>query len=74
MVADDIRTVGPSNVVYSTFGNSCGVIPDGFLFKGDLLPGGSMTGNICWQVPSAEAGSLIAFVTLNDKPYYLALR
>src|SRR6266536_5860382 len=54
-VADDLRTVGPSNVVYSTFGNSCGVIPDGFLFKGDLLPGGTMTGNICWQVPSAEA-------------------
>lgn len=75
-VADDLMAVGPSNVVYSTFGSTsrCGVIPDGFLFKSDLLPGGSMTGNVCWQVPSSEAGSLIAFVELENKPYYLALR
>jgi hypothetical protein len=31
-------------------------------------------GNICWQVPSAEAGSLIAFYELNNAPYYMALR
>jgi hypothetical protein len=76
IVADDVRAVGPSNVVYSTFGSTsrCGVIPDGFLFKGDLLAGGSITGNICWQVPTAEVGTLIAFIELNNTPYYLALR
>jgi hypothetical protein len=69
-----LRAVGPSNVVYSTFGNSCGVIPDDFGMKGDLLPGGSMVGNVCWSVPSSEAGSLIAFIELDDTPYYMALR
>ena len=69
-----LRAVGPSNVVYSTFGNSCGVIPDDFDVKGDLLAGGSMVGNICWSVPSSEAGSLVAFIELDSKPFYMALR
>jgi hypothetical protein len=75
-VADDLRAVGSSNVVYTSFGSTsrCGVIPDDFLFKGELLPGGTMTGNICWQVPSAEAGSLVAFIELDQKPFYMALR
>jgi hypothetical protein len=50
------------------------VIPDDIDTKGDLLPGGSLTGNICWQVPTTEAGSLIAFITPDDKPFWLALR
>jgi hypothetical protein len=50
------------------------VIPDDLLFKGDLLPGGSMAGNICWSVPASEAGSLIAFIELDSKPFYMALR
>lgn len=72
----NLRAVGTSNVVYSTFGDtsSCGVIPDDIDTKGDLLPGGSLTGNICWQVPTTEAGSLIAFITPDDKPFWLALR
>jgi hypothetical protein len=76
IVAWDLMTVGPANVVYSVFGSSsrCGVVPDDLLFKGDLLPGGSMVGNICWQVPSSEAGSLIAFIQLDQKPFYMALR
>jgi hypothetical protein len=75
-IADDLNAVGPSNVVYSTFGTTsrCGVIPDSIGDKGDLLPGGSQVGNICWQVPTAEAGSLVAFIELDNKPYYMALR
>jgi len=71
-----LRAVGPSNVVYSTFGTTsrCGVIPDSIDDKGNLLPGGSVVGNICWQVPSSEAGSLIAFIELDNKPFYMALR
>jgi hypothetical protein len=74
-IAGDLKAVGPSNVVYSTSGSAskCGVIPDAMSDKGDLLPGASSTGNICWQVPSAEAGSLIAFYELDNKPYYMAL-
>ena len=75
-IANDLKAVGPSNVVYSTFGSAsyCGVVPDNIDDKGDLLPGGSSVGNVCWSVPSSEAGSLVAFIELNDKPYYMALR
>ena len=75
-IANDLKAVGPSNRVYSTFGSSsyCGVIPDNIDDKGDLLPGGSIVGNVCWSVPSSEAASLVAFIELNDKPYYMALR
>jgi Divergent InlB B-repeat domain len=69
-----LRSVGPSNVVYTTFGNSCGVIPDDIDSKGQLLPGGSKTGNVCWEVPSSEAASLIAFWDTGDKPIWMALR
>jgi hypothetical protein len=67
-----LRTVGGLNVVYSTFSNSCGVIPDEI--DSDLLPGGSVTGNVCWQVASSDASSLVAFIELGGKPYYMALR
>ena len=75
-IVDDLMTVGPSNVVYSAYGSTsrCGVIPDDFLFKPDLLPGGSMTGNQCWSVPSSEAGSLVAFIELDNTPFWMALR
>lgn len=66
-----LRTVGTSNVVYTTFGNSCGVIPGEI--DGDLLPGGTIGGNVCWQVPSSDAGSLVAFIELDNTPYYMAL-
>jgi hypothetical protein len=46
-IVSDLNTVGPSNVVYTSFGSSsrCGVIPDDIDLKGDLLPGGSLTAN-----------------------------
>ena len=69
-VTSDLRAVGPSNVVYTSFGSDsrCGVIPDGFTFKNDLMPGGSMTGNECWSVLSSEASSLVAFMDLGPIP------
>jgi hypothetical protein len=71
-----LNAVGTSNVVYSTYGSAsdCGVSPDDIVLKGDLLPGGTMIGNICWSVPSSEAGTLIAFMDYSDGPYYMALR
>jgi hypothetical protein len=75
-VANLLKAVGPSNVVYSTFGpvSRCGVIPDAITFKGDLLPGGSAVGNICWSVLSSEVSQLVGFIELNLKPFYMALR
>lgn len=58
----DLRSVGPANVPYTTFTNSCGVIPNSFLFSGsEAFPGGSITRNVCWEVPSSDADQLQLF-------------
>jgi hypothetical protein len=58
----DLRSVGAANVPYTTFNNPCGVIPNSFLFEGsDAFPGGSITRNVCWEVPAGDVGSLQLF-------------
>lgn len=58
----DLRSVGSLNIPYTTFTNSCGVIPNSFLFAGsEAFPGGSLTRNVCWQVSTGEAGNLQMF-------------
>lgn len=50
-----IRMVGSASVGYSTFGNSCGVIPDDIDNKSsDVFPGGSVEGNLCWETQEGE--------------------
>ncbi len=71
-----LRAVGSSNVAYSTFGNSCGVIPDR-LSSTYVFPGGSITGNVCWEVPTGDAATLVMFDADQysaDKWTYFALR
>jgi hypothetical protein len=51
------QLVGSANVTYRTIDRSCGVIPDP-LPTPAVFPGGTVTGNLCWQVPSAEVASL----------------
>jgi RTX calcium-binding nonapeptide repeat (4 copies) len=53
-----LRTVGSAAVVYTSFGNSCGVIPDPVSDQ-DVFTGGTVEGNVCWSVPSGEVGSLV---------------
>lgn len=57
-----LRAVGPSGVSYSTFGSDsrCGVIADAF-HSSVVFAGGTIVGNVCWQVPQAEAGELVLF-------------
>jgi hypothetical protein len=55
-----LRLVGSANVAYKTFEHPCGTIPEA-LSSTELFPGGTITGNLCWQVPSAEAGSLVLY-------------
>ena len=58
----DLRSVGPANVPYITYTHSCGVIPNSFLFAGsEAFPGGTITRNVCWEVPANDAGSLQLF-------------
>jgi hypothetical protein len=52
-----LRTLGATAVVWTTFGNSCGVIPDS-LPDPEVFYGGTIEGNLCWEIPGADAGSL----------------
>jgi Ca2+-binding RTX toxin-like protein len=69
------RAVGSAAVVYTTFENSCGVIPEPFP-ETDVFTGGQVEGNVCWAVPAVEAGSLVlidhAFLAEQDR--FFAMR
>jgi hypothetical protein len=54
------RAVGPAGVVYTTFGDSCGVIPDEYEDP-ETFSGGTTEGNLCWEVRSSDASGLLAF-------------
>ncbi len=59
-----LRTVGASAVSYSTFSDSCGVIPNE-LPDAETFTGGTITGNLCWDIRSSDAGSLVLY----DNPF-----
>jgi hypothetical protein len=40
----------------------CGVVPEPFDAFTEVFSGGSLTGNVCFAVPSATAGSLVMYV------------
>ena len=56
-----LRALGDEGVVYTTFGNSCGVIPDD-LPDPELFTGGEIEGNECWEIDSSDADSLVLLV------------
>ncbi len=53
-----LKALGDGGVVYSTFGNSCGVIPDS-LPNPELFTNGTIEGNVCWEIASADTDSLL---------------
>jgi hypothetical protein len=59
-----LRVVGDSGVVLTTFSNSCGVIPDD-LPDPEVFPGGTIVGNLCWEVPTTDVAGLVAL----DRPF-----
>jgi hypothetical protein len=63
----DLKLVGASNHVYTAFGTDsrCGVIPDDIQDKGEVFTGATVSGNICFQVPTTEVPSLVMF---SDEP------
>jgi hypothetical protein len=61
-----LRAVGPSGVSYSTFNDFCGVIPDE-LPDPEVFTGGTIRGNVCWQVTAEDAGALLMY----DDPFTL---
>lgn len=55
-----LRAVGSNNVELSTFENSCGVIPDE-ISSATVFSGGTIEGNICFQVRTSEVWSLVLY-------------
>ena len=53
-----LGALGDGGVLYTTYGNSCGVIPDR-LPNPVLFTNGTIEGNVCWQIDSADADSLL---------------
>jgi uncharacterized repeat protein (TIGR01451 family) len=62
------RAVGASNVGYTSFTNSCGVLPNPNLMLDDpeVFTGGTVPGNAaCWEIPASDAASLVMY----DHPF-----
>lgn len=58
--AFNFRLVGSRNVPYSTFENSCGVVPDDFLLaNSEAFEGGTVEGNLCYEVGADETGFVL---------------
>lgn len=71
-----LRAVGASAVSYSTFSNYCGVVPDP-ISDAEVFTGGTITGNVCWQIRSVDASSLVVFdepIQSVPKRLFFALR
>ena len=60
-----LRAVGASNIAYSTFENSCGVIPDK-LPDPEVFTGGCIEGYVGWEIRSSDANSLVMY----DNPLF----
>jgi Ca2+-binding RTX toxin-like protein len=68
------RAVGASAVSYTTFNDSCGVIPND-MPDTEVFTGGTISGNICWQVTSGDASTLVMYddPLLDAQRIYFAL-
>ena len=73
-----LKALGASGIVYSTFENSCGVIPNE-LPDPELFTGGTVEGAECWSIASEDADSLTLILeeglfTFSDERAWFALR
>ena len=65
-----LRLVGQSNVAYSQFENSCGVLPDDlskFDSYRELFESGALSGFVCFSVQASDIGTLILY---DDGPIF----
>ena len=72
----DFKFVGSLGVLYSTFQQSCGVIPDEL--DADLFLGGIAEGNVCIQIPVEESDLIMVYEQFfsfdDDDRLWLAVR
>jgi len=62
---------------YTDYDESCGVIPNKLDTFKELYNGGTITGNLCWSVPSDEVGTLLLRVrigVINRSDLWFALQ
>ena len=55
-----LRAIGAARVSYSTFQDSCGVIPDR-ISDAEVASGGTVEGNVCWSVRTGDASRLVMY-------------
>tara|TARA_X000001036_G_C20597252_1_gene773447 strand:+ start:106 stop:1263 length:1158 start_codon:yes stop_codon:yes gene_type:complete len=60
----DIKAVGDGNVELDPYG--CGVVPNELYNYVDVFPGGSIEGNICFEVPVSELDAEIVIYATGD--------
>lgn len=76
-IDNEYQAVGSGSVGYTTYNNSCGVIPDDPIYISELFPGGSVEFNVCWRIQSSDADSLVMYVEplmdFNAKPFWFSL-
>lgn len=63
-----LRLEAPDGTEYTTFGNSCGVIPDLYTETPELAVDESREGDICFAVPSDQAPELIMYEDTTGQP------
>jgi hypothetical protein len=61
-IDNSLKAVGASNVAYEGFDSSCGVLPDDVDRAGEAFPGGTISGNVCWSIDAADAGTMTMLV------------
>lgn len=73
----DFQAVGDSNASYTTYNDTCGVIPSPGYEVAELFEGGSAEFNVCWQIDSEDADSLVMYVepslALDEEPVWFSL-
>jgi len=69
-----LRSIGAAGIEWTTFDNSCGSIPDPDLETDDprIFHNTTVSGNVCWSVPTSDAPKLV-LVTSPGKQIYFAL-
>lgn len=64
-----LRAVGDAAVSYSTFENSCGTSPSDALPDSEVFTGGTIEGEVCWQIAESDVESLVIFDTGGFEEY-----
>ncbi len=61
----DLRLIGPSQVPYGMYTDSCGDIPDA-IPTSPVLRRGGFTGNACWRIQRKDASARLMYANSGD--------